>query len=120
MTEWSVHMYKTLDVEIAGPVGRLWLNRPERLNALSVQVLQELETAARWFDGQGEVRVVIVGARGRAFSAGADLEGFPSLDEAGLREAADIGLGRYPAAGARDGPGIDQGAGDYLPRVRAR
>ena len=84
-------MFTTLEVSAEGTVGRLWLNRPERLNALSITVLQELAAAARWFDTQQEVRVVIVGGHGRAFSAGADLDGFPALGDAGVREAADAG-----------------------------
>lgn len=84
-------MFETLEVNAEGPVGQLWLNRPERLNALSTRVLEELARAAHWFDEQPGVRVVIVGGRGRAFSAGADLDGFPAIDDAGLRAAADAG-----------------------------
>ena len=84
-------MFETLEVNAEGPVGELWLNRPDRLNALSTRVLQELAGAARWFDEQPGVRVVIVGGRGRAFSAGADLDGFPGIEDAGLRSAADAG-----------------------------
>ena len=84
-------MFESLEVTTEDRLGRLWLNRPERLNALSTQVLGELRDAARWFDEQAEVRVVIVGGRGRAFSAGADLAGFPTLDHPQLREAADVG-----------------------------
>lgn len=84
-------MYSTLDVTAEGAIGRIWLNRPERLNALSIEMLNELADAARYFDGQAEVRVVVIAGRGRAFSAGADLQGFPQLDEAGLRAAADAG-----------------------------
>lgn len=84
-------MFETLEVNAQGAIGELWLNRPERLNALSTTVLQELALAARWFDDRPEVRVVIVGGRGRAFSAGADLDGFPAVGDAGLREAADAG-----------------------------
>jgi enoyl-CoA hydratase/carnithine racemase len=84
-------MFETLEVNAQGPIGTLWLNRPERLNDLSTTALKELALAARWFDEQSEVRVVIVGGRGRAFSAGADLDGFPAVGDAGLREAADAG-----------------------------
>ncbi|MCB1675181.1 MAG: enoyl-CoA hydratase/isomerase family protein [Halioglobus sp.] len=84
-------MYETLEVSVAGPIGHLWLNRPERLNALSGAVLRELTAAARWFDEQAAVRAVVVGGRGRAFSAGADLDGFPDLGDATLRAAADAG-----------------------------
>jgi len=83
--------FETLELHAGGPVGQLWLNRPERLNALSTQTLDELAAAARWFDGQPEVRVVVVGGRGRAFSAGADLAGFPAVGDPGARDAADAG-----------------------------
>jgi enoyl-CoA hydratase/carnithine racemase len=84
-------MFETLEISAEGPIGHLWLNRPERLNALSTTALAELAAAARWFDEQPEVRVVVVGGRGRAFSAGADLDGFPAVGNTGLRQAADVG-----------------------------
>ena len=84
-------MFNTLEVAVEGAIGSLWLNRPQRLNALSVEVLRELAGAARWFDEQDGVRVVLVGGRGRAFCAGADLDGFPAVADAGVRQAADLG-----------------------------
>jgi enoyl-CoA hydratase/carnithine racemase len=66
--------FETLAVEIDGPIGRLTLNRPERLNAMSSTMLRELAEAARWFDSQPDVRVVTLCGAGRAFSAGADLK----------------------------------------------
>lgn len=84
-------MFNTLEVAVEGAIGSLWLNRPQRLNALSVEVLRELAGAARWFDEQDGVRVVLVGGRGRAFCAGADLDAFPAVGDAGVRQAADLG-----------------------------
>lgn len=84
-------MFKNLEVRVDDQIGYLWLNRPDRLNALSTALLEEVVNACRWFDEQKNVRVVIVGGRGRAFSSGADLAGFPSLDDPSLREAADAG-----------------------------
>ncbi|MEW6269698.1 MAG: enoyl-CoA hydratase/isomerase family protein [Thermodesulfobacteriota bacterium] len=55
------------------------------------QTLQELIRAARWFDAQGAVRVVIVRGAGRAFSAGADLAAFAGEPQLPPREAADLG-----------------------------
>ncbi|MDG2028632.1 MAG: enoyl-CoA hydratase/isomerase family protein [Acidimicrobiales bacterium] len=66
----------TLTTSVDGPIGRLTLNRPDKLNPLSTQCLDELAAAAGWFDDQPDVRVVIVTGAGRAFSAGADLAGF--------------------------------------------
>jgi len=48
-------MFETLEAEVNGPIGRLWLNRPQRLNALSTQALAELAAA----------RQACVRARGR-------------------------------------------------------
>ncbi len=84
-------MFDEIEVAVEGRIGRLWLNRPQRLNALSTRVLEDIAAAARWFDQQEEVRAVVVGGRGRAFSAGADLDGFPRAGDSGLREAADTG-----------------------------
>jgi len=66
--------FETLEVEVHGPIGRLVLNRPERLNAMSSMMLRELVEAARWFDSRQEVRVVILSGAGRAFCAGVDLK----------------------------------------------
>ena len=84
-------MFETLEVSADGRIGTLVLNRPDRLNALSIQTLDEIAQAARWFDQQPDVRAVIVSGEGRAFSAGADLEGFPQPGQDGLRAAADMG-----------------------------
>ena len=56
--------------------GTLQLHRPDQLNPLSTQTLHELEDAARWFDRQRNLKVVIVSGAGRAMSSGADLGAF--------------------------------------------
>jgi len=84
-------MFETLDVEIRGPIGRLRLDRPEKLNPLSVETLEEIAAAARYFDEQPGVKVVIVSGAGRAFSAGADLASFRALGDRTTHEVAEIG-----------------------------
>lgn len=84
-------MFETLDIEKDGPIGRLTLNSPEKLNALSRQRLIDLIEAARWFDKQPEIKVVIVKGEGRAFSAGADLSGFGGSSDISPRDGADLG-----------------------------
>lgn len=84
--------FQTLVVSVEGSLGRLQMARPERLNALSRQTLQDLASAARWFDEQRGVKVVIVSGQGRSFSAGFDLTDFSNPDpEWGIRESADLG-----------------------------
>ncbi len=68
--------YETITVGIDGPVGTLALDVPAKLNPLSVACLLELADAAQWFDGQEDVKAVIVRGNGRAFTAGADLAAF--------------------------------------------
>ncbi|KAL0567317.1 hypothetical protein V5O48_014678 [Marasmius crinis-equi] len=51
----------------------LTFNRPERLNAMSPQLAKDLESVLDWFEGEGELWVVIVTGNGRAFCAGMDL-----------------------------------------------
>jgi len=84
-------MFETLRTEIDGNLGRLTLDRPKKLNPLSTTTLTELAAAARWFDEQPDVKVVIVGGAGRAFSAGADLGSFTGPQDVSMRDAADRG-----------------------------
>ena len=56
-----------------GAIGELLLHRPEKLNALSSQMLEQLIGAASWFDQQRDVKVVVIRGAGRAFTAGADI-----------------------------------------------
>ena len=85
--------FSTLEVGSVGARGRIFLNRPEKLNPLGTTTLLELVEAARWFDARPEVKVVVIGGKGRAFSAGADLAAFTSDAPGALapREAADVG-----------------------------
>jgi enoyl-CoA hydratase/3-hydroxypropionyl-coenzyme A dehydratase len=87
--------FETLDLEINGPIAKLVLNRPDRLNAMNSTMLRELAEAARWLDSQREIRVVLIAGAGRAFCAGVDLNE-PPRSEAGNswlahREAARAG-----------------------------
>lgn len=83
--------FETLDCTVDGRIGRLKLNRPDKLNPLSTQCLEELVAAADWFNGFDDVRVVIVHGAGRAFTAGADLASFGGPTGSLPRDAADAG-----------------------------
>ncbi len=84
-------MFKTIVVETKGPIGELRLARPEKLNPLSTETLQEIAQAARLFDEHRDLKVVVVRGEGRAFSAGADLASFAQRQEMSPRESADVG-----------------------------
>lgn len=70
--------FERLDVERDGEVLRVWLNRPAVLNALDQQTLEEISALYSAVHALDDVRVVVLGGRGRAFSAGADLKNHPS------------------------------------------
>jgi methylglutaconyl-CoA hydratase len=62
-----------LQVELDAPVARVWLNRPEVRNAFDGLMVTELRTTLFDFGTVDAVRVIVLGGRGPAFSAGADL-----------------------------------------------
>jgi methylglutaconyl-CoA hydratase len=67
-------MTACLDVQTAtNGVATLTLNRPERHNAFDDQVIAELTVALEALDADTAVRVVVLAANGKSFSAGADL-----------------------------------------------
>jgi enoyl-CoA hydratase len=49
------------------------LNRPQQLNALSSELMEELVSALRTLDGDEGVRCIVLGGNERAFAAGADV-----------------------------------------------
>lgn len=65
--------FNTLRYEIDDRILTLTLNRPEQLNAFTVEMAEELITAFRQADADEEVRVIIVTGAERAFCAGMDL-----------------------------------------------
>jgi len=62
--------YETIDFKADGPIARITLNRPDRLNSFTVRMHEELRDALA---NLGEARVVILTGAGRGFCAGQDL-----------------------------------------------
>ena len=67
-----------VELETIGSVARITLNRPDKLNAIDADMLDQLERALDTAERAEEVRVVLLDGNGRAFSAGFDMH---SLDE---------------------------------------
>jgi enoyl-CoA hydratase/carnithine racemase len=76
--------YTTLTVEKADQGVLVTLNRPEKLNAISNELLLELGEAVTEINGMADARVVIIRGAGRAFSSGTDLQ---SLAAGGIDRA---------------------------------
>lgn len=70
-------MKQPVDYAVTNHVATITLNRPEKRNALSTEVLVELLAAFKQADADGNVRVVVLtGAGDKVFCAGGDLEKF--------------------------------------------
>lgn len=65
--------YETVLAHRDGPVSTLTLNRPERRNALSSRLIEELSAAVAEADADAEVRAIVLTGAGSAFCAGLDL-----------------------------------------------
>src|SRR5712675_2630718 len=71
-------MYSTLILEFSGEIAKITLNRPEKRNAISTQMIAELQTALDTIE-KSHTRVVILTGAGSAFCAGMDLETLSAL-----------------------------------------
>ena len=60
-------------------VARILLNRPERLNALTYDLVNDIHKALELVDSDHETRAVIITGAGRGFCAGLDLNGFGTI-----------------------------------------
>lgn len=65
--------YETIRYDVADGILTLWLDRPEQLNAFTVEMAGELEHAFRRAGSDDDVRAIVVTGSGRAFCAGMDL-----------------------------------------------
>ncbi len=73
-------MYHTIQLDVTGPVATLTFQRPEKLNALNAEMVQETTHALKALQTQPEVRVLMLTGQGRAFIAGADVRQFLEFD----------------------------------------
>ena len=64
----------------ADGVTRITLNRPDKLDALTYELVSELHTVLREVDADHSCRAVILTGAGRGFCAGLDLNGFGVVD----------------------------------------
>jgi len=85
--------YKMVTYE-SGPVARVRLNRPEKLNAQSWTMLIEMEHAFNRAVADPEVKVIVLSGNGRAFSGGHDLDSEEALIDRRKRSEGLDGFGR--------------------------
>ena len=80
------YLFNSILIERDAPVATITMNRPEKRNALSSEMMGELCDALRALSADSEVRAIVLAANGPAFSAGHD-----------LRELVDGDINRYRA-----------------------
>ena len=115
--------------EVMDRIATVTLNRPDKLNAFTRRMRDELIAAFERADADDEVRVVIVTGAGRAFCAGADLSAgtgtfnYAKRDDAGLEDHRDGGgrvtlkifASKKPVIAAVNGPAVGIGVTMTLP-----
>ena len=103
--------YETVRYEVDETILTITLNRPDKLNAFTTQMLHEMIDAFDRADKDDAIRAVIVTGAGRAFCAGADLSGGgATFDRASRTDSPQIPLGPdgepdLASDAARDGGG---------------
>lgn len=80
--------YETLQLDVEEGRADLAFSRPDKLNALNEQVLEELHTACNDLADRDDLRVVVLRGEGRAFIAGADIEAMVEMSESEARQFA--------------------------------
>jgi enoyl-CoA hydratase/carnithine racemase len=122
--------YEQIRAEVTDHVLTITLNRPERLNAWTPTMMEELIAVFDRADADDDVRAIVITGAGRGFCAGADLErGGATFDwrsrerQAGVETPRDGG-GRFtlrvfectkPVIAAINGPAVGVGATMTLP-----
>ena len=67
--------YEHIVVDVDGPVARLTMNRPERMNSMTNLMVRETTQALEQLARNDSVRVVVLTGAGKHFCPGADLQG---------------------------------------------
>ncbi|MEM4970575.1 MAG: enoyl-CoA hydratase/isomerase family protein [Sulfolobales archaeon] len=78
--------YSTVDVDVKNNMGWIYMNRPEKYNAMNTAMLRELISAVDDVERNPNAKILVLSGRGKAFSAGIDLLELASAkdpDEAG-------------------------------------
>lgn len=89
--------YETITIEKRGQVDWLTLNRPEALNAISVEMVGELNDYFGKLYNDGSVRLVVMRGAGRAFCAGLDIKQRDERDEREVPFGGGFGFQGYLA-----------------------
>jgi enoyl-CoA hydratase/carnithine racemase len=82
--------YRHLIVKEEWPVGRITLNRPEKRNALSLELMEETIRALESLGMNPRIRAIVIDGAGSAFSAGHDLSELVGRDAGFYQRVFDV------------------------------
>lgn len=71
--------YKTIMLEVDGPVASICFNRPEQFNAISFQMMKDVDEAITDVGNNQKIKVLVFTGKGKAFCAGVDLKDASSI-----------------------------------------
>lgn len=84
--------YSTLLITIKDRIAWVTINRPDKLNAVNLQVLDELKQALKSFEDESNVGVIILtGAGEKAFVAGSDISALATYDPLAAKNYSEVG-----------------------------
>ena len=75
-------MGNLVEIEVKSGIGHLKMNRPDKLNALSRELAEELLQGLESLNSDKEVKAIILSGEGKAFSAGGDIASMKELSNA--------------------------------------
>lgn len=84
--------YSTIKYDIDGSIGKITINRPDALNAINSDVLDDLSEALKEIKANNDLRVLIITGEGRSFVAGADIKEMSELNAIKARDFAKKGI----------------------------
>ncbi len=79
-------MYKNINYQVKDSIGTIKINRPEAMNSLNYETLEELSMVFQEIANDTDVRSIIVTGEGKAFVAGADIAAMSKMSAAEGRE----------------------------------
>lgn len=88
-------MTELVTISVVDHVADIRLNRPEKMNALSMPMFDAINAAAEQVMSDRSIRAVVLSGEGRAFCAGLDLSNFTNPDTFGGGDAFGNGRGGY-------------------------
>ena len=81
--------FKNIILELRDNIAILFLNRPNKLNAFTIPMMEEIISALDKIESEDEIKAVVLSGKGRVFCAGADLKERSDMNEQESIETVD-------------------------------